>query len=161
MIREISSSDFEEVFRVVNDAAQAYRGIIPEDRWKEPYMPREELREEVDAGIMFYAWVEDGEVIGVMGIQRVLDATLIRHAYVLTDYQRKGVGGRLLKHLVDLTEAPVIMIGTWADAEWAIHFYEKHGFELVPRREKERLLRKYWTVPERQIETSVVLRLEK
>ena len=124
-------------------------------------MPREELREEVDAGIMFYAWVEDGEVIGVMGIQRVLDATLIRHAYVLTDYQRKGVGGRLLKHLVDLTEAPVIMIGTWADAEWAIHFYEKHGFELVPRREKERLLRKYWTVPERQIETSVVLRLEK
>jgi len=161
MIREISSSDFEAVFKVVNDAAQAYRGIIPDDRWKEPYMPREELREEVDAGIVFYAWVEDGEVIGVMGIQRVLDATLIRHAYVLTAHQRKGIGRRLLKHLVDLTESPVIMIGTWEDADWAIRFYEKHGFELVSRNEKERLLRKYWNIPVRQIETSVVLRLEK
>ena len=124
-------------------------------------MPREELREEVDAGIVFYAWVEDGEVIGVMGIQRVLDATLIRHAYVLTAHQRKGIGRRLLKHLVDLTESPVIMIGTWEDADWAIRFYEKHGFELVSRNEKERLLRKYWNIPVRQIETSVVLRLEK
>ena len=161
MIREICSSDFEAVFRVVNDAAQAYRGIIPEDRWREPYMPREELREEIDAGIVFYAWVEDGEVIGVMGVQRVLDVTLIRHAYVLTEHQRKGIGGQLLKHLVALTESPVMMIGTWEDAEWAVHFYEKHGFELVSRRVKERLLRKYWNVPDRQIETSVVLRLEK
>ena len=161
MICEVSSSDFEAVFRVVNDAAQAYRGIIPDDRWREPYMPREELREEIDAGIVFYAWVEDGEVIGVMGVQRVLDATLIRHAYVLTTHQRKGIGGRLLKHLVDLTESSVLMIGTWEDADWAVHFYEKHGFELVSRIEKERLLRKYWNVPDRQIETSVVLRLEK
>jgi GNAT superfamily N-acetyltransferase len=161
MICEVSSSDFEAVFRVVNDAAQAYRGIIPDDRWREPYMPREELREEIDAGIVFYAWVEDGEVIGVMGVQRVLDVTLIRHAYVLTTHQRKGIGGRLLKHLVDLTESSVLMIGTWEDADWAVHFYEKHGFELVSRIEKERLLRKYWNVPDRQIETSVVLRLEK
>ena len=146
---------------MVNDAAQAYRGIIPDDRWREPYMPREELREEIDAGIVFYAWVEDGEVIGVMGVQRVLDVTLIRHAYVLTTHQRKGIGGRLLKHLVDLTESSVLMIGTWEDADWAVHFYEKHGFELVSRIEKERLLRKYWNVPDRQIETSVVLRLEK
>ena len=124
-------------------------------------MPREELREEIDAGIVFYAWVEDGEVIGVMGVQRVLDVTLIRHAYVLTTHQRKGIGGRLLKHLVDLTESSVLMIGTWEDADWAVHFYEKHGFELVSRIEKERLLRKYWNVPDRQIETSVVLRLEK
>ena len=124
-------------------------------------MPREELREEIDAGIVFCAWVEDGEVIGVMGVQRVLDVTLIRHAYVLTTHQRKGIGGRLLKHLVDLTESSVLMIGTWEDADWAVHFYEKHGFELVSRIEKERLLRKYWNVPDRQIETSVVLRLEK
>ena len=161
MIREISSSDFDGVFRVVNDAAQAYRGIIPDDRWKEPYMPREELKEEIDAGIEFYSWVENGDVIGVMGIQRVLDVTLIRHAYVLTEHQRKGIGGRLLKHLVDLTESQDILIGTWEDADWAVHFYEKHGFELVSQKEKERLLRKYWNVPDRQIETSVVLRLEK
>lgn len=161
MIREISSSDFDAVFRVVNDAAQAYRGIIPDDRWKEPYMPREELEEEIDAGIEFYGWVENGDVIGVMGIQRVLDVTLIRHAYVLTEHQRKGIGGRLLKHLVDLTESQDILIGTWEDADWAVHFYEKNGFELVSPKEKERLLRKYWDVPDRQIETSVVLRLEK
>lgn len=161
MIREISSSDFDAVFRVVNDAAQAYRGIIPDDRWKEPYMPREELEEEIDAGIEFYGWVENGDVIGVMGIQRVLDVTLIRHAYVLTEHQRKGIGGRLLKHLVDLTESQDILIGTWEDADWAVHFYEKNGFELVSQKEKERLLRKYWDVPDRQIETSVVLRLEK
>jgi len=161
MIREISSSDYDAVFRVVNDAAQAYRGIIPDDRWKEPYMPREELKEEIDAGIVFYGWVENGDVIGVMGIQRVLDVTLIRHAYVLTEHQRKGIGGRLLKHLVDLNESQDILIGTWEDADWAVHFYEKHGFELVSQKEKERLLRKYWNVPDRQIETSVVLRLEK
>ena len=161
MIREIFSSDFDGVFRVVNDAAQAYRGIIPDDRWKEPYMPREELKEEIDAGIEFYGWFVNGDVIGVMGIQRVLDVTLIRHAYVLTEHQRKGIGGRLLKHLVDLTESQDILIGTWEDADWAVHFYEKHGFELVSKKEKERLLRKYWNVPDRQIETSVVLRLEK
>ncbi|MEE8354320.1 MAG: GNAT family N-acetyltransferase [Candidatus Bathyarchaeia archaeon] len=161
MIREISSSDFDEVFRVVNDAAQAYRGIIPDDRWKEPYMPREELEEEIDAGIEFYGWVENCDILGVMGVQRVMDVTLIRHAYVLTEHQRKGIGGRLLSHLVDLTESPVILIGTWEDADWAVHFYEKNGFELVSQREKERLLRKYWDIPDRQIETSVVLRLEK
>lgn len=161
MIREIYSSDFDAVYRVVNDAAQAYRGIIPDDRWKEPYMPKEELREEIDAGIMFYGWIENCDVIGVMGIQPVKDVTLIRHAYVLTEHQRKGIGEKLLMHLIDLTESQDLLIGTWEDADWAIHFYEKHGFERVPQDEKRRLLRKYWDVPDRQIETSVVLKLEK
>ena len=161
MIRGVCSSDFDAVFRVVNDAAEAYRGIIPEDRWKEPYMPKEELREEMEAGIEFYGWFEDCDLIGVMGIQRVKDVTLIRHAYVLTEYQRKGIGGRLLTHLRDLTESQDILIGTWEDADWAIRFYEKHGFELVPQEEKRRLLSKYWDVPDRQIETSVVLKFEK
>ena len=160
MIRGLSSSDFDALYRVVNDAAQAYKGIIPDDRWKEPYMPREELREEIDAGVEFYGWTENGDIIGVMGIQRVKDVTLIRHAYVLTEHQRKGVGGRLLKHLVDLTESSDILIGTWEDADWAIRFYEKHGFTLVPQREKEQLLREYWDIPDRQIETSAVLKLE-
>ncbi len=161
MIREVCSSDFDAVFRVVNEAAEAYRGIIPGDRWREPYMPMEELREEIEAGIEFYGWFEDCDLIGVMGIQRVKDVTLIRHAYVLTEYQRKGIGGRLLTHLRDLTESQDILIGTWEDADWAIRFYEKHGFELVPQEEKRRLLIKYWDVPDRQIETSVVLKLEK
>jgi len=159
MIREISSSDFDALYRVVNDAAQAYRGVIPDDRWKEPYMPKEELKKEIDAGIEFYGWIENCDVIGVMGIQRVKDVTLIRHAYVLTEHQRKGIGGRLLKHLIDLTESPEILIGIWKDADWAIHFYEKHGFELVSQKEKKKLLRKYWDIPDRQIETSVVLKL--
>ena len=148
--------EFEVMWEIVNDAAQVYRGIIPEDRWKEPYMPREELRHEMDEGVVFWGYEEAGELIGVMGIQQVQDVTLIRHAYVRTARQNQGIGGRLLSHLRTQTTRPVL-IGTWADAVWAIRFYEKHGFRTVSPEEKEHLLRKYWSIPERQIETSVVL----
>lgn len=156
MIRDCIASDFEEIYRVINDAAQAYRDIIPVDRWQEPYMPREELREEISAGVSFLCDEEDGELAGVMGTQDVQDVTLIRHAYVCTDRRNRGIGGQLLARIMDGATRPVL-IGTWADAIWAVRFYEHRGFEVVSAQEKERLLRKYWTVPDRQIETSVVL----
>ena len=147
------------ILRIINDAAQAYKGIIPEDRWKEPYMPEEELIEEIWAGVQFFGWKENEEVVGVMGIQPVKDTTLIRHSYVLPNYQRRGIGGKLLAYLVQFVETPKFLVGTWAAATWAIRFYEKHGFKLVAPKEKDRLLRTYWNIPERQIETSVVLKL--
>ena len=156
MIRKCDDSDFETMYQIINEAAQVYKGIIPADRWKEPYMPREELEDEIEAGVRFWAYEEDGELVGVMGIQDVLDVTLIRHAYVRTAQQNKGVGGQLLSHLRTLTPRP-ILLGTWADATWAIRFYKKHGFHLVTPEEKDRLLKKYWKIPDRQIETSVVL----
>jgi N-acetylglutamate synthase-like GNAT family acetyltransferase len=156
MIRKCDDSDFDAIYEIINEAAEVYRGIIPADRWKEPYMPRDELRDEIDADVQFWGYEEDGELLGVMGIQDVLDVTLIRHAYVRTAQQNKGIGGRLLSHLRTLTSRP-ILLGTWADATWAIRFYEKHGFRLVTPEEKDRLLRKYWSIPDRQIETSVVL----
>ena len=156
MIRKCDDSDFETMYQIINEAAQVYKGIIPADRWKEPYMPREELEDEIEAGVLFWAYEEDGELLGVMGIQDVLDVTLIRHAYVRTAQQNKGVGGKLLSQLRTLTSRP-ILLGTWADATWAIRFYEKHGFHLVTPEEKDRLLKKYWKIPDRQIETSVVL----
>ncbi len=161
MIRELSSSDFNSILTVVNDAAQAYRGVIPGDRWKEPYMPSEELKEEIDSGVRFYGWVENNKLIGVMGIQPISDVTLIRHSYVLKRYQRRGIGRKLLKYLINIAETPEILVGTWKDAQWAIHFYEVNGFELVSNMEKDRLLRKYWRIPDRQVETSVVLKLER
>jgi GNAT superfamily N-acetyltransferase len=156
VIRQCDDSEFETIYEIINDAAQAYQGVIPADRWTEPYMSKDELRRAMDAGIVFWGYEEDGELIGVMGIQHVQDVTLIRHAYVRTAEQNRGIGGKLLSHLRQQTNRP-ILIGTWADAVWAIRFYEKHGFRLVPPQEKDRLLRKYWSVPERQIETSVVL----
>lgn len=156
MIRLCDDSDFETIYSIINDAAGAYQGVIPPDRWQEPYMPKEELRHEMDAGVVFWGYEEDGELLGVMGIQHVRDVTLIRHAYVRTARQSQGIGGKLLAALRPQTTRP-ILIGTWADAVWAIRFYEKHGFRLVSSQEKERLLRKYWSIPERQIETSVVL----
>ena len=156
MIRPCKPNDFETIYEIVNDAAQAYKGIIPADRWHEPYMGREELQHEIDAGVQFWGYEESGKLIGVMGIQDVQDVTLIRHAYVRTTQRRKGIGGKLLSHLLTLTERP-ILIGTWAAATWAISFYEKHGFRLVSEEEKNRLLKKYWSIPERQVETSVVL----
>ena len=156
MIRACTDGDFETMYEIVNDAAQAYKGIIPADRWKEPYMPREELQHEIDDGVQFWGCEEDGELIGVMGIQDVQDVTLIRHAYVRTTQRRKGIGGKLLSHLVALTNRP-ILIGTWVAAGWAIRFYEKHGFRLVGEQKKNRLLARYWSIPERQVETSVVL----
>jgi GNAT superfamily N-acetyltransferase len=156
MIRLCDESEFDTMVEIVNDAAQAYRGVIPGDRWKDPYMPKGELRHEIDAGVVFWGYEEEGELIGLMGIQPVQDVTLIRHAYVRTAEQNRGIGGKLLVHLRTQTDRP-ILIGTWADAVWAVRFYEKHGFRMVSPEEKNRLLKKYWSIPERQVETSVVL----
>ncbi len=156
MIRKCEENDFETVYTIINDGAQAYKRVIPADRLKEPYMDRDELRHEIDAGVEFWGYEKAGELLGVMGIQQVLDVTLIRHSYVRTAIQNKGIGGKLLLHLRTTTSRP-ILIGTWADASWAIRFYEKHGFRVVTPEEKNRLLKKYWSIPDRQIETSVVL----
>jgi GNAT superfamily N-acetyltransferase len=156
MIRRCDDDDFEAIFAIVNDAATAYQDVIPADRWSEPYMPREELRGEIGAGVLFWGYEEDGALAGVMGVQHVRDVTLIRHAYVRTESQRRGIGIALLASLHARADRPVL-IGTWADARWAIRFYEKHGFRLVAPEVKDRLLREYWTVDEGQIETSVVL----
>ena len=162
MIRRSTEADFDAILAIVNEAARAYDGVIPADRYHEPYMPAEELRGEIDAGVVFWAWEEAGprpgvlSVLGVMGIQDVKDVTLIRHAYVRPADQGRGIGARLLAYLRDHTARP-LLVGTWADAVWAIRFYEKHGFECVPAAQKAVLLRRYWSVPERQIETSVVL----
>ena len=156
MIRNCTATDLEAIYEIINDAAQAYRGVIPPDRWHEPYMPREELREEIAAGVAFLGYEQDGELAGVMGTQDVQDVTLIRHAYVRTAQRSRGIGGELLAQIMDGSARPVL-IGTWADAVWAVRFYERHGFKVVSDQEKELLLRKYWSVPDRQIETSVVL----
>lgn len=156
MIRRCTERDFDAIYSIVNDAAAAYKGVIPADCWHEPYMPREELMREMDAGVIFWGCEEGGEVIGVMGIQDVQDVTLFRHAYVRTKMRNRGIGGKLLSFLYNKTSRPVL-IGTWAAADWAIRFYEKHGFQLVSAEEKDRLLRKYWSIPDRQTETSVVL----
>jgi GNAT superfamily N-acetyltransferase len=160
MIYRLSPSEFDSMLNVVNDAAQAYKGVIPEDRWKEPYMSAEKLRKEIESGVEFYGWMEDNVLVAVMGIQLVNDVTLIRHAYVLTDHQRRGIGENLLKHFINLARTSEVLVGTWEAAYWAVRFYEKHGFRLVSKEEKDRLLRKYWNIPERQIETSVVLKLK-
>ena len=157
MVRRCTASDFDRILAIINDAATAYRGVIPDDRWKEPYMPAGELADEMVAGIEFDGYEIAGTgLVGVMGVQMVEDVALIRHAYVATSHQRSGIGSALLEGLRGRVDRP-ILIGTWAAATWAIDFYRRHGFELVPVREKSGLLRRYWTVPERQIETSVVL----
>jgi GNAT superfamily N-acetyltransferase len=156
MIRRCDDHDFEMIWAIVNDGAQAYKGIIPADRWTEPYMSRDKLRHEIDDGVAFWGYEDSGTLAGVMGIQDVQDVTLIRHAYVRTGSQKRGIGGRLLSHLLGLSSRAVL-IGTWATAVWAIRFYETNGFQMVSPPEKDRLLRKYWEIPERQIETSVVL----
>jgi len=160
MICKVSAHENDSVLAVINDAAEAYRSVIPEDRWKEPYMPLVELEAEIEDGVEFYGFCENGKLVGVMGIQLVDDVTLIRHAYVLTDHQRRGIGKKLLFHLLNLAGTQVVLVGTWAAASWAVEFYEQNGFELVASEEKDRLLRRYWKIPERQVETSVVLRLE-
>ena len=159
MICVLSSSDFKALLNVINDASEAYKGVIPRDRWNEPYMPAEELSKEIDDGAEFYGLKENGVLLGVMGIQRVRDVTLIRHAYVLTSHQRRGIGEKLLEHLLPLAKTPVVLVGTWEAAGWAVRFYEKNGFKLLSKDEKDRLLREYWNIPERQIKTSVVLKL--
>jgi len=156
MIRDCAAADFEVVLDVVNDAAQAYRGVIPADCWHEPYMSAGALARELEAGVTFRGFERDAALIGVMGRQAVEDVLLIRHAYVRTAHRRHGIGGALLEDLRAGTTRP-ILIGTWAAARWAIDFYRRHGFALVPAAQTGPLLRRYWSVPERQIETSVVL----
>ena len=156
VIRPCRQVDFEVIYSIINDAAEAYRGIIPADRWKVPYMSREELRHEIAEGVVFWGYEEASELVGVMGIQDVLEVTLIRHAYVRTARRGHGIGGRLLAELRQMTARP-ILIGTWAAANWAVQFYGRHGFRMVSPEEKDRLLRKYWSIPDRQVEISVVL----
>jgi GNAT superfamily N-acetyltransferase len=148
--------DAEAIGAIVNDAALAYRGVIPADRWHEPYMPREELLTEMRAGVKFFCFRSGARLLGVMGLQHVADVALIRHAYTLTSEQHRGVGTRLLDHLRRQTNLR-LLVGTWRAASWAVRFYERRGFRLVPEEEKVRLLRHYWKIPERQIEESVVL----
>jgi len=156
MIRDSRADDLETILAIVNDAAQAYRGIIPADRWHEPYMPREELVKEIADGIHFWIAETDGRATGVMGIQDKGEVALVRHAYVSTALQRKGVGAALLKRVQGLTTKPML-IGTWRDATWAISFYQRNGFTLLSDGAKEILLRRFWSIPARQAETSVVL----
>ena len=156
MIRKCIEDDFEIMYAIINDAASAYSGVIPADRWKDPYMPKDELQRQIDEGVEFWGYESGGEVVGVMGIQPVQDLTLIRHAYVRTVNRNQGIGGTLLTFLLEQITTPVL-IGTWADAVWAIRFYEKNGFRRVSVEQKNRLLKKYWSISERQVETSVVL----
>ena len=155
-IRPCEAADLPALFSIVNDAAQAYKGVIPADCWHEPYMPLDELKQGIRDGILFWGYEADGELAGVMGIQDRGEVSLIRHAYVQTVQRRKGIGEKLLKYLEGMTANP-ILIGTWSAAAWAIAFYEKNGYRALSRPETERLLRKYWSIPDRQIETSVVL----
>jgi N-acetylglutamate synthase-like GNAT family acetyltransferase len=155
-IRPVHERDRAAILAIVNDAARAYRGVIPADRWHEPYMDAAELDREVADGVAFSVAEIDGRVVGAMGLQDRGDVALIRHAYVASDVQKRGVGGALLRDLVARVERPVL-VGTWAAAGWAIAFYERHGFAVVPHDAKERLLRTYWSIPARQVETSVVL----
>ncbi|MCJ7782522.1 MAG: GNAT family N-acetyltransferase [Desulfobacterales bacterium] len=156
MIRKCTQQDLSVMYEIINDAAQAYQGVIPEDRWQEPYMPIEELKHEIDDGVEFWGYEEAGDLIGVMGLQDKGDVYLIRHAYVYTSSQSRGIGRELLRHLERTTDKPML-IGTWANATWAIRFYEKNGYRLLSRSETERLLKKYWKIPARQVVTSVVL----
>jgi len=161
MIRPCTPDDFSQVLTIINDGARAYQGIIPSDRWNDPYMSGEHLQHEIDSGVVFYGSYglqnpATDTLLGVMGIQHVHDVTLIRHAYVRTTSQKQGIGALLLSHLRELTDRP-ILIGTWSDALWAIRFYQRYGFHIVDPVQKTRLLKKYWTIPDRQIETSVVL----
>lgn len=157
MIRRLSAEDTNAIYEIINQAAYAYKGIIPEDCYHEPYMSMETLRHETGS-MTFFGWEEDGRLVGVMGFQPIKGITLIRHAYVLPGYQRRGIGTRLLAYLRQLTKTGRLLVGTWADASWAIDFYKKHGFRLMPN--KDELLRAYWDIPKRQVETSVVLGVE-
>ena len=155
-IRKAAEADFDAILAIINDAARAYRGVIPPDRWHEPYMSADELAREIADGVAFWVAEQDGRVAGVMGMQDKGDVTLVRHAYVASTTQRSGIGTTLLRNVEALAEKP-ILIGTWAAASWAIEFYVRNGFRVVSPEEKDRLLRTYWSIPARQVETSVVL----
>ncbi len=157
MICVCREGDFEKIYGIVNEAAKAYEGAIEDDCYHQPYMPREELEREMKR-VTFYGWTVDDKLVGVMGIEPIEDVTLIRHAYILPEYQNQGIGARLLDHLKSISATPRLLVGTWAAAHWAIEFYRKHGFGLLP--DKDALLERYWDIPPRQIETSVVLGTE-
>ena len=156
MIRKCTKDDLQTMYAIINDAAQAYKGVIPDDCWHDPYMPLDELKQEIEDGVVFWGIEEEGNLVGVMGIQDRDNVVLIRHAYVRTNRRNNGIGTQLLKHLERMIKEP-ILIGTWADATWAIRFYERNGYYLLSRSETERLLQQYWNIPERQVATSVVL----
>jgi N-acetylglutamate synthase-like GNAT family acetyltransferase len=156
LIRKSREADCAAMVAIVNDAARAYRGVIPADQWREPYMPADELEEQIADSVMFWVAEEDGHLLGMMGLQDKGEVALVRHAYVTPTVQRKGVGTRLLRHVQGLTRKPVL-IGTWADASWAIDFYRRNGFTLLANPPKDSLLQRYWSIPARQVETSVVL----
>lgn len=158
LIRLCNRNEMDEIYQIINDAAVAYKGIIPNDRYHEPYMALNELEEEMDDGVIFWGYTDSNDqLIGVMGLQDKGEVSLIRHAYVRTIHRNSGIGSKLLEHLMNLTEK-TILIGTWQSASWAIKFYVKNGFELVSAEDKVKLLNHYWNVPARQIETSVVLK---
>jgi GNAT superfamily N-acetyltransferase len=162
MIRPCTLQDFDQIQAIINDGAQAYKGVIPADRFPDPYMSHDHLQREINSGVIFHGYEnpqdpqDPATLAGVMGIQHVHDVTLIRHAYVRTTHQKQGVGTILLAHLRELTDKP-ILLDTWIDASWAISFYKRHGFRTVSLEEKTRLLKRYWTIPDRQVETSIVL----
>jgi GNAT superfamily N-acetyltransferase len=161
MIRRLRATESKSILNVINDAAKAYKDVIPVDQWNDPYMSSAELKEEIESGIDFYGWIEENVLVAVMGIQRINKVTLIRHnAYVVKKHQRSGIGEKLLIHLLNLSRTSEVLVGTWEAAYWAIRFYEKHGFKITSRDETDMLLRKHWNIDQRQIETSVVLKLE-
>jgi len=157
MIRKCQANDAQRMYFIINEAAKAYNGVIPTDRYHQPYMPMGELEEEMKR-MTFFGWEVNGELVGVMGIEPIKDITLIRHAYVLPHWQRQGIASKLLNRLKSLVTTSRLLVGTWADVHWAIAFYQKHGFNLLP--DKDELLKSYWDIPQRQIETSVVLGID-
>ena len=157
MIYQCQPEDIDRMYFIVNEAAKAYEGVIPANCYHQPYMPRDELEREMKR-MTFFGWEVNGELIGIMGFEPIKDVTLIRHAYILSSWQRQGIGSKLLNYLGGLVTTPRLLVGTWADAHWAIDFYQKHGFSLLPN--KDELLKTYWNIPQRQIETSVVLGVE-
>ncbi len=154
MIHQCQPDDIDRIYFIINKAAKAYEGVIPADRYHQPYMPMEELKRETKR-MTFFGWEINGELVGVIGFEPVKDVTLIRHAYVLPQWQKQGIGSKLLSHLKELVTTSRLLVGTWANAYWAIDFYKKHGFNLLSS--KDELLKTYWGIPQRQIETSVVL----
>lgn len=157
MIRICQPDDIDRIYFIINEAAKAYEGVIPADRYHQPYMPMEELEREMKR-MTFFGWEVNGELVGVVGFEPIKDVTLIRHAYVLPQWQKQGIGSQLLAHLKGLVATSRLLVGTWADAYRAIDFYKKHGFNLLP--DKDELLKTYWDIPQRQIETSVVLGID-
>lgn len=157
MLRKCHPGDADKIYQIINEAAKGYEGAIPDDCYHQPYMPADELEREMTR-VIFYGWEVDGELVGVMGFEPIKDTTLIRHAYVLPQWQHQGIASRLLEHLKSQTTTPQLLVGTWADATWALDFYQRRGFRFLP--DKDRLLETYWDIPRRQIETSVVLGMD-